>query len=226
MKYIKNETISHFKKFMSKIYKKDEESILNKKKKREEVKQKNKLEKTKINKNGNEMNQYSNYMGLYFNQIQPMNNQGQGYIDDCQNIYYYHPQYSTQYSMMGYNPYFQQYFYEQPKSLEENINMIYQRGIVNNIIGAFYIKECQEKKKNKEKRKVPVATVDFEEEEQDDNKNDNNNDKENDAYKKDELNENEKNEKENDDKDIKLDNNEQNKVTQHRNELIKPNLIN
>ena len=49
LKYIKNETISHFKKFMSKIYKKDEESVLNKKKKREEVKQKNKLEKTKIN---------------------------------------------------------------------------------------------------------------------------------------------------------------------------------
>ena len=42
---------------------------------------------------------------------------------------------------------------EQPKTLQENIEDIYQRGIVNNIIGAFFIKECQDKMKSNEKGK-------------------------------------------------------------------------
>ena len=52
LKYITNETINHFKKFMSKLYKKEEEALLNKKKKREEIKQKNKAEKRVNNRNG------------------------------------------------------------------------------------------------------------------------------------------------------------------------------
>ncbi len=62
---------------------------------------------------------------------------------------------------MGYNPYCQQYFIEQLNSLKDNLNIIYQKGTVNNNIGAFYIKEYQEKYKNQEKGKVPVATVEF-----------------------------------------------------------------
>ena len=112
------------------------------------------------------MNQYGNYMGLYMNQMPPINNPQQGYLDGYQNIYYYNNinssyQYPTH--MIGY-PYFPQYIYEQPKTLEEQIDLIYQRGIVNNIIGALFIKEIQDKKKNGEKRKVPVATVELEEE--------------------------------------------------------------
>ena len=65
---------------MAKLYKKDEETCLNKKKKREEVKQKNKNEKTRVNnRNGNQngYNQYTNfYQGFYLPPpMQPMNNQ-------------------------------------------------------------------------------------------------------------------------------------------------------
>ena len=67
-------------------------------------------------------------MGLYMNQMPPMNNQPQGYLDGYQNIYYYNNinssyQFPTQ--MIGYNPYFHQYtFMEQPKTLEEHIEII------------------------------------------------------------------------------------------------------
>lgn len=212
---------------MSKLYKKEEESILNKKKKREEVKQKNKTEKAKTKNNANGMNQYNNYMGLYMNQMQPINNQGQGYIDEYKNIYYYPPyQYPT--SMIGYNPYFQQYIYEEPQTLEDNINMIYNRGIVNNIIGAFYIKEHQEKMKNKEKRKVPIEKVELEDESDNNlNNNKNNPDKRNNnTYIKEESSSKEENIKENNDKNIIKDNNDQKTSEQNKNELIKPDLIN
>ena len=212
---------------MSKLYKKEEESILNKKKKREEVKQKNKTEKAKTKNNANGMNQYNNYMGLYMNQMQPINNQGQGYIDEYKNIYYYPPyQYPT--SMIGYNPYFQQYIYEESQTLEDNINMIYNRGIVNNIIGAFYIKEHQEKMKNKEKRKVPIEKVELEDESDNNlNNNKNNPDKSNNnTYIKEESSSKEENIKENNDKNIIKDNNDQKTSEQNKNELIKPDLIN
>jgi len=213
---------------MSKLYKKEEESILNKKKKREEVKQKNKTEKAKTKNNVNGMNQYNNYMGLYMNQMQPMNNQGQGYIDEYKNIYYYPPyQYPT--SMIGYNPYFQQYIYEEPQTLDDNINMIYNRGIVNNIIGAFYIQECQEKMKNKEKRKVPIEKVELEEESDNNNLNNNKNNldkRNNNTYIKEESSSKEENIKENNDKNIIKDNNDQNTSDQNKNDLIKPELIN
>ena len=49
--------------------------------------------------------------------------------------------------------------------------IIAQRGIVNNIIGAFFIKEHQEKEKNNEKRKVPVAMVEFDDDQDNNNSN-------------------------------------------------------
>ena len=163
---------------MAKLYKKEEESLLNKKKKREEIKQKSKSEKTKVNKNLNGIKQYNNnYMGIYMNQIPPINNQPQGYIDGYPNLYYYNninSSYPFPNQILGYNAYFQPYYMEQPKNLEDHINIIYQRGIVNNIIGAFYIKECQEKLKNNEKRKVPVAMVKLEDGQGNGNKMDNN----------------------------------------------------
>ena len=232
MKYIKNETINHFKKFINKLYKKEEDSLLNKKKKREEIKQKNKAEKAKANKNANGINQYNNYMGLYMSQMQPINNQPQGYYEGYQNIYYYNGinapyQYQTQ--MIGYNPYFHQYILDQPKTLEEHAELIYQRGIVNNIIGAFFIKECLEKNKNNEKRKVPVATVDLEEDQS--NNDSNNNNKE---EKKKKINEDNKKESINEEKNCENEiqkeemNNTQNNNLQtksnneQKNELKKP----
>ncbi len=211
---------------MSKLYKKKEESLLNKKKKREEIKQKVKTEKNKINKNVNGINQYNNYLGLYMNQMQPINNQQQGYLEGYPNIYYYNNinstyQYPTQ--MFGY-PYYPQCFFEQPKTLEEHIDLIYQRGIVNNIIGAFFIKEIQEKKKNSEKRKVPVAMVELDEEQESDkinNKNDVENKEENNENIDNRKNiENEKKEKETNNK-----NNIQIKSNEQKNELKKPEFV-
>ena len=162
MKIINSETISHFKKFISKLYKKEEDTILNKKKKREEIKQKNKFEKTRINRNN--VNKYNYYQGIYMSPMstmQPINNQNPGFFNEYQNLYYYNPSYQLSPHMIGIPPYFQQYMMEPPKNLQESLYNIYQKGMVNNIIGAFYIKECQEKLKNNEKRKVPVSMVEL-----------------------------------------------------------------
>ena len=114
---------------MVKLYKKEEESLLNKKKKREEIKQKSKSEKTKVNKNLNGIKQYNNnYMGIYINRIPPINNQHQGYIDGYPNLYYYNninSSYPFPNQMFGYNAYFQPYYMEEPKNLEDHINIIY-----------------------------------------------------------------------------------------------------
>ena len=45
--------------------------------------------------------------------------------------------------------------------LHGSLSNIYQRGIVNNIIGAFFIKELQDKIKNNEKKKVPISTFEL-----------------------------------------------------------------
>ena len=158
LKYITNETINHFKKFISKLYKKEEETLLNKKKKREEIKQKNKSEK-RVNRNG--YNQYNNnyYPGLYMPQMPPINNQNPAIMNDYQ-YYYYNTSYQFPPQMYGFPPYFSPFF-NAPKSLQDSLNSIYQRGIVNNIIGSFFIKECQEKFKNNEKRKVPISMVEL-----------------------------------------------------------------
>jgi hypothetical protein len=139
---------------------KEEEALLNKKKKREENKQKNKFEKNKINKN-NGINQYNYYSGLYMTQMQQINNQNPPpYYGDYQNnLYYFNSPYQIHPQVLGMPPFFQQLVMEPPKNLQENLINIYNRGIVNNIIGAFFIKECQDKKKNITKRRIPVSTV-------------------------------------------------------------------
>ena len=85
----------------------------------------------------------------------------------------YYNQIYTQ--MCGFPPFFQQYMIEPPKTLEESLNCICQRGIVNNIIGAFFIKEIQEKMKNNEKRKVPISMVEFSDDQGNNNIHTNNN---------------------------------------------------
>ena len=170
-KYITNETINHFKKFLNRLYKNDEENVLNKKKKRE---QKNKLEKNKLNN----INNYNYYQGIYMPQM-PMNNPNPGYYNENPNLYYFNvPPYQIGQQMMG------QTFYPQfvipQNTLEDHLNIMYNRGIVNNIIGAFFIKECQERLKQKqiEKRQVPISTVELNNEHENENlenNNDNNN---------------------------------------------------
>ena len=90
----------------------------------------------------------------------PMNNQNPTIMNDYQ-YYYYNTTMQFPPNMYGFPQYFQQYIIEPPKTLKESIDNIYHRGIVSNIIGAFFIKEHQEKMKNNEKRKVPISTVEL-----------------------------------------------------------------
>ena len=168
MKNITNETINHFKKFISRLYKKEEETLINKKKKREEVKQKNKYEKNKLN-NMNNQNQFQYYPNMYMAPMQ-INNQNPSYYQEYQNYYYVNPpSFSLNQQMLG-PPYYPQYIIPQ-NSLEDSLNMMYNRGMVNNIIGAFFIKECQERQhqRKSEKRKVPISTVDLNDDQENEN---------------------------------------------------------
>ena len=70
----------------------------------------------------------------------PMNNQNPTIMNDYQ-YYYYNTTMQFPPHMFGFPPYFQQYFIEPPKTLKENLDNIYNRGIISNIIGAFFIKE-------------------------------------------------------------------------------------
>ena len=113
------------------------------------------------------MNQYNYYPG-YIPQMQQINNQNQNIIND-------YPYISYQFPLYGFQQFVTPYYMEVPKSLEENLQDIYQRGIVNNIIGAFFIKEHQEKMKNNKKTKVPISLVELTDEDANKNYNTNNN---------------------------------------------------
>ena len=88
--------------------------------------------------------------------MQPINNQNPPVINEYPYYYWQFPP-----NMYGFPPpNFHQYI-DSPKDLKENINDIYQRGIVNNIIGAFFIQEFKEKKNISEKKKVPISMVEL-----------------------------------------------------------------
>ena len=94
-----------------------------------------------------------------------INNQNPSYYNEYQNIYYLNPSSQPyQINPQMINPFIPQSFVKQPKTLEENIEMIFNRGILNNIIGAFFIKECQERQKNAEKKRVPISKVELNDE--------------------------------------------------------------
>ena len=217
MKYITNETIHKFKKIINRLHKKDEEATLNKKKKREEMKQKNRLEKSKMNSinNINPPSQYNIYPNMYMPPMQ-INNQNPAYFNEYQNIYYLNPAQSYQINPQMMPPFIPSSYLMTPKTLEESVNIIYSRGIVNNIIGAFFIKECQEKQVSKEKRKVPVAKVELDE--QKDYSNENNINKEEENLEKENIEE--KKEEESKDEGDK-DKNEHN----NNNELKMPSMV-
>ena len=117
------------------------------------------------------MNQYNCYPG-YIPQMQPINNQNPNIMND-------YPYFSYQFPIYGFQQIVTPYYMEVPRSLQENLQDIYQRGIVNNIIGAFFIQENQEKLKNNKKTKVPISLVELTDEEANNNHNtaggDNNN---------------------------------------------------
>ena len=96
-----------------------------------------------------------------------INNQNPAYYNEYQNYFYLNPaSYPMGQQIMG-TPYYPQFLMSQ-NTLEDTINMIYNRGIVNNIIGAFFIKECQERQKQRqtEKRTVPISQVELNDEQE------------------------------------------------------------
>ena len=99
-----------------------------------------------------------------------INNQNPAYFNEYQNYYYVNPQsYQMGQQMIG-PQYYPPYIIPQ-NTLEDSLNIIYNRGIVNNIIGAFFIKECLDRQRQgqrqSEKRTVPVSTVDLNDEQGD-----------------------------------------------------------
>ena len=138
LKYINNETISHFKKLIYRLHKKEEEALLNKKKKREEIKQKNKTNNLNIS------NQLKLFPQMYIPQMQ-INNQNPTFYNEYQNYYYLNPPLSYQYNHQMISPFIPQNFIIGPENFEDRLNIIYSRGIVNQVIGAIFIKECTQK---------------------------------------------------------------------------------
>ena len=124
--------------------------------------------------NLNNQNHFPYYPGMYMPPMQ-INNQNPAYYNEYQNFYYLNPPtYPLNQQMMA-NPYYPQFFMQQ-NTLEDSLNIMYNRGIVNNIIGAFFIKDCQDRQRQRksEKRKVPISTVDLNDEQGDENMENNN----------------------------------------------------
>jgi len=124
--------------------------------------------------NLNNQNHFPFYPGMYMPPMQ-INNQNPAYYNEYQNFYYLNPPpYPLNQQMMG-NPYYHQFLMQQ-NTLEDSLNIMYNRGIVNNIIGAFFIKECQDRQRQRksEKRKVPISTVELNDEQGEDNMENNN----------------------------------------------------
>ena len=177
----------------------------------------------------NNPNQYNFYPGMYMPQIPQMqiNNQNPAYFNEYQNFYYLNPSQAYQINPQMFPPFMQQTLMIQPKNLEESLNMIYSRGIVNHLIGAFFIKECQER----QKRKVPISTVDLNDEQGEKNLNNNNEEnnnadnfdkEENDLDKKDKETVEEKKEEE---KEKKEELKEDEKKEENDNELKMPSMV-
>ena len=162
----------------------------------------------------NNPNHFPYYPGMYMPPMQ-INNQNPAYFNEYQNFYYLNPPtYPLNQQMMG-NPYYPPFMMPQ-NSLEDSLNIMYNRGIVNNLIGAFFIKDCQERqnKRKSEKRKVPISTVELNDEQGDDNMENNNGNNNNDIG--DESN-NKLSYMVNDFK-LKTENNENNNISNNENE--------
>ena len=124
--------------------------------------------------NLNNQNHFPYYPGMYMPPMQ-INNQNPAYYNEYQNFYYLNPPtYPLNQQMMA-NPYYPQFLMQQ-NTLEDSLNIMYNRGIVNNIIGAFFIKDCQDRQRQRksEKRKVPISTVDLNDDQGDENMENNN----------------------------------------------------
>lgn len=156
--------IPQFKSFLNYLYEKDEENILNKKKKREETKQKIKAEKNNRNLN----KQIQNYPNMFITQMTPYQ-QIQNY-NFPNNNYHFNNNYHNNYKM---EPNDMMLFYsnfglinlsipqiDTNNNIYSIVQKIINKGTVNHIVGAFYINKTQQNKnKNIDKKVVPINTV-------------------------------------------------------------------
>ena len=137
------------------IDKNEEFNLLNKKKKREEKESNKKSDKIEINQNM--FNQYNIYQGLFIPPIgmpmQQINNKDQDYPEIYQKIYYINNSYEFLPNFpngLEIKPCYQESKIENNNNLQDTINNIFKRGIVNHIIGAFFIEEMNDQKKDDE----------------------------------------------------------------------------
>lgn len=144
MKILKHDVLINFKKLLNRLHKKEEENLLNRKKKREEAKQKQKAEK-RMQKNQNNLNAYYQNLLYQINGLQNINPQ-LGIIDYQNFMPYGLP------NPMFYNQILYYNCEEVPKEpMDVILQNMQQRGIINNIIGALFIKEDQERPKAEDK---------------------------------------------------------------------------
>ena len=138
---------------------KEDFNLLNRKKKREENESNIKNDKIEINQNM--FNQYNIYQGLIIPQIgmpmEQINNKDKNFPEVYHKIYYINNPY-------GYLPTFPNELeikscFQETKienntenntNLQDTINNIFKRGIVNHIIGAYFIEEFKDEKKDDE----------------------------------------------------------------------------
>ena len=150
--------VPQFKSFLNHLYEKDEENILNKKKKREEIKQKTKAEKN--NRNTNKPMQ--NYQNMFITQ---MNAYPQIQNYNFLNNYHLFNNYSYKIAQNDMIPYYNNLAYITLPSIDTNnidsiIEKTKNKGTVSHIIGAYYILNTQQNKnKNIDKKVVPINTV-------------------------------------------------------------------
>ncbi len=151
--------VPQFKSFLNHLYEKDEENILNKKKKREEIKQKIKAEKNNRNTN-KPMQSFQNMFITQMNAYPQIQN-----YNFLNNNYHFLNNYNYKIAQNDMMPFYNNLAYISMPSIDTNnidsiIEKIKNKGTVSHIIGAYYIKNTQQNNnKNIDKKVVPINTV-------------------------------------------------------------------
>ena len=167
LRFIPNDLVSQFKKFLTHLHKKDEENILNKKKKREEGKQKNKGDKSRFQNRALQQGYPNMNMALLPYQQMEYYQNGylpKGYIPQGYPMFYINSNRDYQSFTNGY-PFTP---VEQQKDIFNSVYLesLFKKEVVNHIVGAYYILQSQQAKSKtilEHKKIVPISTVNLNE---------------------------------------------------------------
>ena len=159
--------MSQFKKFLTHLHKKDEENILNKKKKREEGKQKNKGDKARFQNRALQQGYPNMNMAMLPYQQMEYYQNGylpKGYIPQGYPMFYINSNRDYQGFTNGY-PFA---LVEQQKDIFNAVYLesLFKKEVVNHIVGAYYILQSQQAKSKtilEHKKIVPISTVNLSE---------------------------------------------------------------